>query len=274
MKQRPLVVYHDSCDDGFCAAWAAWRKFREGADYLPSFYGAPAPEVTGRTVFVLDFSYPRADIKRLISSENRVILLDHHKSAMQDLNHDLDEFGIAGVNFRFEFDMERSGAMIAWQHFFPNVPAPLLVRYVQDRDLWHRILPDVDEFTMGLRSYPRNFEFWERIDTDQLIEEGAPILRFVRRHVDQLVDHAYPWKIDKHVVPVANSPYAFAGDVAARLSESAAFGAAYYDTLNQRVFTLRSYGPHGVDVSEIARYYGGGGHTRAAGFRLARGAMP
>jgi oligoribonuclease NrnB/cAMP/cGMP phosphodiesterase (DHH superfamily) len=274
MKRSPLVIYHDCCDDGFCAAWVAWKRFGKNAEFLPSFYGAPAPDVSGRTIYILDFSYPRAEMRRLIASGNHVVLLDHHKSAMQDLACDQDEFGRPGVDFRLEFDMERSGAMMAWDYFFPGAEAPMLVRYVEDRDLWRRRLPGVDEFTMGLRSYPRSFELWNRIDPDELIAEGTPILRFVRRHVEQLCSHAYSWRIDRHTVPMANSPYAFAGEVAARLSENAPFGAAYYDTLSHRVFTLGSYGPDGIDVSEIARRFGGGGHAQSAGFRLPRGAMP
>ncbi|MCZ7564467.1 MAG: hypothetical protein M5U08_12420 [Burkholderiales bacterium] len=274
MNKEPLVVYHDCCDDGFCAAWVAWKRFGRKADFLPSFYGAPAPDVSSRTIYVLDFSFTREEMKRLIATGNRVILLDHHKSALQELGPDQDEFGRPGVDFQFEFDMDRSGAMMAWDHFYPGTDAPMLVRYVEDRDLWRRRLPNVDEFTMGLRSFPRSFDLWNRIEPEKLIADGTPILRFVRRHVEQLCDHAYSWRIDRHVVPTANSPQAFAVDVAAKLSEDAPFGAAYYDTLDQRVFSLRSYGPDRVDVSEIARRYGGGGHIHAAGFRLPRGMMP
>lgn len=32
---RPLVIYHGNCADGFSAAWCFWRKYGTGADYLP-----------------------------------------------------------------------------------------------------------------------------------------------------------------------------------------------------------------------------------------------
>ncbi len=47
------------------------------------------------------------------------------------------------------------------------------------------------------------------------------------------------------------------------------FAMSYFDTADGfRVFSLRST-PTGLDVGEIARRYGGGGHKHAAGFRIA-----
>jgi len=56
---KRLVIYHANCIDGYTSAWAAWRKYGDDAEYLPASYGDPAPDVTGRWVLVVDFSYPR-----------------------------------------------------------------------------------------------------------------------------------------------------------------------------------------------------------------------
>jgi nanoRNase/pAp phosphatase (c-di-AMP/oligoRNAs hydrolase) len=45
------------------------------------------------------------------------------------------------------------------------------------------------------------------------------------------------------------------------------FAACYWDTPDGRVFSLRSR-EDGVDVSAIAKRYGGGGHRNASGFRM------
>ena len=36
---KPLVIYHDTCADGFGAAFAAWLVLGDEADYVPMQYG-------------------------------------------------------------------------------------------------------------------------------------------------------------------------------------------------------------------------------------------
>ena len=53
------------------------------------------------------------------------------------------------------------------------------------------------------------------------------------------------------------------------MAQGEPFAACYWDTEGARVFSLRS-ADDGLDVSEIAKQYGGGGHVRAAGFSVPR----
>jgi nanoRNase/pAp phosphatase (c-di-AMP/oligoRNAs hydrolase) len=61
----------------------------------------------------------------------------------------------------------------------------------------------------------------------------------------------------------------YASDAGNILSEGRAFAATYYDTDKSRVFSLRS-SKGGVDVGEVAKLFGGGGHKHAAGFSVPR----
>jgi hypothetical protein len=60
---RPLIIYHGNCADGFSAAWCFWRKYRDGADYFAGVYQQEPPDVSGRDVFLVDFSYKRAVVE-------------------------------------------------------------------------------------------------------------------------------------------------------------------------------------------------------------------
>lgn len=71
-------------------------------------------------------------------------------------------------------------------------------------------------------------------------------------------------------VPVSNLPYAMSSDAGHIMGKGEPFAACYTDTEKGRVFSLRS-SPEGVDVSEIAKQYGGGGHKHAAGFTIPLG---
>ena len=164
--------------------------------------------------------------------------------------------------------MDRSGAMMAWQ-FFHTSPPPELIRYIQDRDLWTRSLPGSDEFTVALQSYPQDFAVWDKLTVPQLIEEGRHIHRYYRGRVEDAKAKAFRAEIGGYIVPVVNASGWLASDVAGELSEGEPFAALYYDEGEWRNYSLRSRGD-GIDVSEIARRYGGGGHRNAAGFRIAR----
>ena len=71
-------------------------------------------------------------------------MIDHHASAAKDLD------GWFNPRFDSVFDMQKSGAMLAWDYFFPAQEAPEIVRYVQDRDIWTKALPGCDLCSLGL----------------------------------------------------------------------------------------------------------------------------
>lgn len=264
---KPLIIYHGGCDDGFGAAFAIWGKLGSNAEYFPGVYGKTPPDVTDRDVVLVDISYKRDVMVQLARAAKSTLVLDHHESAQRELDS-LDKV-VRGVTVHF--DMERSGAMMAWNHFHPGVEPPLFFKYLQDRDLWRKQLPDGDAFTMALRSYPQEFQVWNEFlwdgGVERLIEEGRPMLKFYRQKVEEVKKTVRMMKIGEHVVPVANCPYFMASEVAGELAEGHPFAACYFDHADGRTFSLRSR-KDGVAVNKIAEKFGGGGHPGAAGFRM------
>jgi oligoribonuclease NrnB/cAMP/cGMP phosphodiesterase (DHH superfamily) len=127
---KTLCIYHGGCDDGFGAAYAVWKKFGYEVEYYPATHGGPIPDVNDRDVIMVDFSYKRNVLLQLIGKCKSMVILDHHKTAEADLD------GLEDPKLTLVFDMQRSGATIAWDHFHPDTPRPVLIRYVEDRDLW------------------------------------------------------------------------------------------------------------------------------------------
>lgn len=264
MTKKTLCIYHSPCIDGIAAAWVVRQALGDRVELHPAAYGDAPPDVTGRDVILVDFSYKRDILLRLIDQAHSVLILDHHKTAQQDL---VDLPGKAVC----VFDMERSGAMLAWDHFFPQRYPPLLLDHVQDRDLWRFRLPLTREITAAVFSYPATidtFDELQRRPLRELEQEGIPLERKHHKDIDELLKTCTrPMTIAGHSVPVANLPYTMASDAAGHLAEGMPFAATYYDTEKERVFSLRSH-PSGLDVSKIAEQYGGGGHKHAAGFRV------
>ena len=166
------------------------------------------------------------------------------------------------------FDMGRSGAGLAWDHFHPG-PRPKLIDHIEDRDLWCFDLPDTRQIQAALFSYPYDFAIWDDLmtaGTSRLARDGEAIERKHHKDIAELVRVSRRlMKIGDHVVSVANVPYTMTSDAGNLMAEGQPFAACYMDGPKVRAFSLRSRSD-GVDVSEIAKAYGGGGHRNAAGF--------
>ena len=260
-----LCIYHGNCADGFGAAWAV-RKAIPTAEFYAATYQEPPPDVTGKSVLMVDFSYKRNVLLDMAGKAESILILDHHKSAAEDLV-DLP------ANVVAVFDMKRSGAMMAWQHFFPDVPPPRLIEHIQDRDLWSFALPGTREIQANVFSYPYDFGVWDTLmdsDVELLRGEGAAIERKHHKDIAELVTVTKRrMVIGGFDVPVANLPYTLSSDAGHLMALDEPFAACYWDTPNGRVFSLRSR-DSGQDVSAVAKTYGGGGHRNAAGFQVSR----
>jgi len=243
-------------------------------------YGQEPPDCLGRDVYLLDFSYKRDVLRDMADIAKSITVLDHHKTAAAELGDLLTstESGIEG-----KFDMEKSGARLAWEWFHPGETVPQLVRYVEDRDLWRFAVPYSKEINAVLFSYDYDFHTWSRLRFDlespgvreEYEAAGEAIERKQAKDVKELVGklkhrRAFTkcWAEHPYFTPCANLPYMLASDAAGFMAEDASFAATYYqDADGWFVFSLRSRGA-GADVSEVAKCYGGGGHRNAAGFRV------
>lgn len=264
MKKR-LVVYHASCVDGFTAAWVAWRKYGDSAEYVAAHYGdniRDLPNPAGLDVLIVDFSYPREDLENLRKVARSVRVLDHHKTA---------EAALTGLDYCV-FDMNRSGASLTEDELFPGCERSSLVAYVEDRDLWRWKLPDSREVSAWIASWKFEFPAWSMLakDLDQnrknIVAQGSAILRALDKHVEDQVKNASRIKLGGHVVPCINTTYAVS-ELVGKLAESAHFAVGWFQRQDGRfVYSLRSRGD--FDVSEVAKGFGGGGHRNAAGFTV------
>lgn len=287
---KPLCIYHGNCADGFAAAWVVRRMYGEQFDFHPGVYGEAPPDVSGRDVVMVDFSFKRPVIDEMAKVAKSILILDHHKTAAADLEGfwqppqryeafitnvapALREEGMPPVNAIF--DMARSGAMITWDYFCGQegqcIDPPMLLEHIQDRDLWLFKLEGTREIQANVFSYPYDFEVWDKLmeTPPQILRvEGEAIERKHHKDIAELVGVSKRrMKIGGHDIPVANLPYTLSSDAGHLMAKGEPFAACYMDNPTGRVFSLRS-APDGVDVSVIAKGYGGGGHQHASGFTV------
>lgn len=287
---KMLCIYHGNCADGFTAAWVVRKAMGEAfVEFHPGVYQDPAPDVTGRHVLLVDFSYKRPVLEEMAKVAASITILDHHKSAIEDLAglpiprdfHDWE--GMCPVQpgdptITAFFDMERSGAGITWDFFNPGDPRPEIVNIVEDRDLWRFKMPYTRSVMTCIFSHPYDFQTWDflankcdnHMSLQDMMIEGDAIDRKHFKDIDELLAVCQrKMMIGGYQVPVASLPYTMSSDAAHKMAEGRDFAACYWDTPISRVFSLRS-AEHGLDVSKIAAEYGGGGHEKAAGFAVPR----
>lgn len=284
LRLPPMVIYHHNCADGFSAAWCFHHHHRRQVaakpypEFVPGRYGEPPPDVTGRDVYLVDYSYKLPVVEAMLARANSVTLIDHHKTAIDELQH-LKAPDVPGMlpRLRWYCDLNRSGATLAWDYLFPGEPRPLLLGHIEDRDLWRFRLPNTREIQAAVFSMAYSMDTWDKLmagdrhDLLNLTAQGVAIERKHRKDVAELVDTCRRrMVIGGHEVWAASLPYTMASDAGAAMALGEPFAACYWDTTEHRHFSLRSTEGPGLDVSAIAAAYGGGGHAHAAGFRVTR----
>ena len=252
------VWYHANCADGFGAAWSAWKVLGDEATYRPVRHGDPSPEVTSSTrLAIVDFAYPREKLLELLEQVETLIVLDHHRSAAKDLE---------GLNFA-RFDLNKSGARMAWEYWHPEEELPELLAYVEDRDLWRWELPQSREVALAITQTIFSFESWETFDLQRLKTEGSVLLGYQQSIIARALTKRYTTELAGYEVPVVNSLVfqSEIGDELCKLYPDAPFAAVWCQkTESLQAWSLRSIGE--FDVSVVAAQFGGGGHRNAAGF--------
>lgn len=109
-----LVISHGGCRDGFCAAWVAYNHGYRDAQFHFALHGTYPPWewIDGRDVLMLDFTYrTREAMDRIAGRAKSLLVLDHHRTAEAVLRE--APYAV--------FDMERSGAGLAWDYLAPYV---------------------------------------------------------------------------------------------------------------------------------------------------------
>lgn len=272
------VIYHKNCADGFGSALAAWLYAKnsnkvDNVIFFAATHGMEPPsDVNGKNLLICDFSYSKATINKLLTKVNKLLIIDHHKSAEKELTD------VASINKIF--DMSHSGAYLTWCYFFGTDNIPLLIKYIEDRDIWTKKLPQTDEFAYWFFTIEYKFEEYAKyLDQElllQCIKNKGPAFKelndfYIRQAMDHVVIKFIGIKDKFYFVGLTNMSI-LQSDVGNKIMltyPNIDFSLVY--NINDAAgvagntrFSLRSTNDH-VDVSEIATLFGGGGHRNASG---------
>lgn len=313
-NDKVLCLYHGKCSDGLASAWVVGKKFGlDNVEFVPCNYTDKLPLVINRHVVIVDFSFKPDVLLPAIPLMKSLTFLDHHKTAMADWSNpevmnkfqDILEDLPHPQNYMFSFDMEKSGAMMTWDHFFPGQQPPQIIVHAQDYDLWHHKDPNSKSIINGVYSTERFAKADLTLYDELLTQEGLDKMKVLgelvlQEKINQIKlqmkghNHRYLKVNSALEVPMLNIAYSHSSEAGVLLNEEAismvedslVCHGSYYEiekaggifagTFTEnwekgiRIFSLRSNKDYDLagDVSEVARRYGGGGHKNAAGFTV------
>lgn len=317
-QHKPVtIIYHADCIDGFGAAYAAWCIFGAVANYQPIHHGQPweTAKIADHDVYILDFSFPPPTLVTMAGVAHSVTQIDHHVSARQPWADKLQAGADGNATYRDPalplsviFNLEKSGARLAWEYFQPEQPTPLALRHIEDQDLWRFALPGSRAFCRALRLQAFDFDVWHDLVTQtasseapryrEMLEHGAAIESYFKKETAEFANSRLRMPADLRGEPIdalqaqrhgqtviaegdsawlavrgiaINANALFASELGHLLAEqSHTFGLIWQLSGDGEIkASLRSQGD--FDVAAIAARYGGGGHRNAAGFRMAPG---
>eukprot|EP00927_Polykrikos_kofoidii_P053703 TRINITY_DN4826_c0_g1_i1.p1 TRINITY_DN4826_c0_g1~~TRINITY_DN4826_c0_g1_i1.p1 ORF type:complete len:343 (-),score=76.36 TRINITY_DN4826_c0_g1_i1:126-1154(-) len=290
-----VVCYHYPCQDGIFSALLAHLHFKGTSKKLRFFpmtvYKKHAPEELNlqgsETVYMLDIAGPRGFAAALAQRCRQVVVLDHHKTSMEDLSQEDKR----PSNMKVVFDMSRSGATIARDYFQPKMSEPLatMIRMTEDGDLWRWQIPESKAFGAYLggrkleydcNANPGIFDALLEIDVKAAVAEGEAILKEQDRKIDERLQQGFEISLGEADMGWGKC-LAVRGDgledlrsemgnrLARRSLEIGLRGVscvAYQEpglSDDSKIkLSFRALGEE--DTTPISRHFGGGGHAKAS----------
>ena len=276
------IVAHDECADGTASAILLHDALPE-AEVMFADYGARAEQLVARPgMLFCDFSPPAARVDEFVAAG--AIVLDHHRSARPVI----ERFGARGVFGDERADPGVSGAVLAYRHVWLALRAgapdhAFAARFAAAagaRDTWQTASPLWHDGCVqeALLSAFGN-QFWlatplaalARDWADRYAWVGEQLIARDRDRVARAIAAAHRFTTRRGLRGIAIDGVAYASDAAEQLGAQVdlviAFGFAAQAGAPVMQVSLRSHA--GFDCAAFAERFGGGGHTRAAGFAVA-----
>jgi oligoribonuclease NrnB/cAMP/cGMP phosphodiesterase (DHH superfamily) len=232
--------------------------------------------LTAEKIIIVDFSLSKEEMIKL-ATYHKLTWIDHHKSALEEMDGISDSW--PGIR-----DTKEAACVLTWKYFFPDRPVPQGIRLIGDRDIWKWAYPETGPFNEGLYQLdtrPYNDSVWiplfenDQTTLDKILQNGK-ILREARMKTIRrtLLSKGFSVTMDGYKTLVIN--LRGSGDIGQQVRNMGyEIAYCYSDDLHhEELTTFVTMYSDKVDVSDIAKRFGGGGHSGAAGFHFKRGESP
>lgn len=264
-----MKCYYHNDLDGRCAGAIIFRALGDRllGDYIEVDY-KDSIDVDAikkdEDIFIVDFSFKPEVMEQVLKITNNIIWIDHHKTA--------DEYKYSQEikGLRITEDKKFAGCELTWMYFYPDKKMPTFVKLIGDRDKWAwKFGKETAYFCLGMQLYPHQpqDEIWEELPDVEMVHH----IQNRGKTCEEFRDNFCKDYVDSYGFETEFEGYkCFA--LGLYMFGSEAFGERFkqYDICLSYVFLGDKWQvglySETVDVSIIAKKYGGGGHKGAAGF--------
>lgn len=273
--------YHSADLDGHCSG-AIVKYFNPECEMIGINYGQEFPWDSiefGETVYMVDFSLEPFELMEELNRlcDHYFIWIDHHKTAIE-LDNKLQKekcMHIPGIRQ----EEGKAACELTWEHF-SSKPVPKGVSLLSKYDIWDHKDPNVLPFQYGMRNYNTNpdnqhmwgclFEYEDKAGfmINNFVQEGIPIVVYIINDDKRYINaHHFVIEFEGYTCLAVNrldtNSYIF----------SDVWNPKNYDLMltfgwNKNKWAISLYSEGNINVGEIAKKYGGGGHHNAAGFSV------
>lgn len=276
-----MKIFHHNDLDGIMAGTIAYQyfneKLNEKIETIMINYDKedetlqPLTYKENEIICMLDYSLSVENIKNIMKTTKNIIWLDHHKTA-------IEKYKEAGLTFEGAQDIKNSGCMLTWMYFHPEQEAPEAVKLIEDFDIWKWEWKSKTEpfkySAEALPQDPKNIKWKNLLESENedivrdMIEEGKAITKYINTKNEQnVLESSYQAHFEGYDCIVINQL-----EKGSQTFEK--FDNGDYEVLviwrynGEKYIVSLYHSQHhkDIDVSEIAKKYGGGGHKGACGF--------
>lgn len=289
MKTIKRLCYHHSKDmDGYFSGAVLKYKYPDielrGWDYkdeVPSFESMKGYD----EIILIDITFP-FDILQELGTKTNVTVIDHHVSFKKQVDnhlqigHDVITDELKCITFEYIYDDQLSACELGFKHYFGYIPP--IVELVGKYDTWRAngtnewedsVLP-VKYYLYGCVNKPEDINIdWFKDNyihqtLFEMVDTGKAIMNYERK-MDESKTNSYAFEREAYGLRALciNTNFMSSETMISKFDSSKhdiMIGFAYNG--NTWGISLRSIGDK-VDVSQIAKSRGGGGHKNAAGFQ-------
>lgn len=287
------VFSHYPCNDGEVAS-AVWSYFRPDSKLYKWKHNDNINEINiinnlpdNSNIVFLDVT-PKIE---LLSNKHNYIIIDHHKDPLLKLlnhpekeNYNLDIF----IQENFPTENFLSGCMLTWD-YFSKYKYPSLVYFIGNKDVWNFSNPETEPYCIGYnecieKCNPENrIEFIKNLLINNTTENDLIIfgLKTIKKYKheatsyfkniiltnERINDINYSILDIECISESRNNLYKYLIEYAKKYyPHMQVLRILHTITPTQKIYSLRSLLDINVDI--IARYYGGNGHEKAAGYTI------
>lgn len=283
-----ICIYHSKDNDGYCSGAIVRKKYPDatliGYDYGQPFPWDKIPAM--EQVIMVDVSLPMEQMHELLDHSGDFTWIDHHASAIKAYQ-EYDKWpDYAKTRFKAVLEDGIAACEGTWKYLFPDEEMPRTVVYLGMYDTWRNedkqhwrdfILPF--QWGMRLNVFDANSFPQELLDANtseaytlfsKILVKGDTILTYQTNQNIRAMKASFVIDFFGYRVLCCN-----VGGANSQMFDSV-YNEDEHDIMMPFFFsgnncTCSLYTTKEIDCSELAKSMGGGGHKKAAGFKVTLG---